>query len=237
MKRLIIFLMTAALVVPLYSQDKGKSKEEEKKATEEKKAAEEKKDEKGTGEKLKVAVYQEITLEDFETTAYSNKNIQYVVTSDQEASVAIRDQLPSQAPNSKKYLGFKLKTRGGDIYKITLAKEIIIDKHCKSISFWIYGKKTMGELSFLLQDTQKQVHQLRICTIDFIGWKKIQVLLTNKIAQQDDFLNQKKTMKFLSMQYKSAGSREKPAQWQFFYLDDITATVRERYDDKQSDEW
>jgi hypothetical protein len=65
----------------------------------------------------------------------------------------------------------------------------------------------------------------------------VTVNLSNRIAQSDDFLNQKKTMKILQLQYRTAGSKERPSQWQYLYIDDITATVRERYNDKQSDEW
>jgi hypothetical protein len=178
-----------------------------------------------------------VILEDFETTPYSNNNISFNVTSDQQAKLTVRDQLPANA-NSKKYLGLKFKTRGGDIFVIKPSKELIIDKFCKSISFWIYGKKTGGEITILFQDTKKNIHKITVVqTINFSGWKQVTVPLRNDIAQEDDFLNQKKTMKIINIQYRSATASGKTSQWEYLYLDDITATVRERYDDKQSDEW
>jgi len=225
-KKFILAIMALAFIAPLYAQEK-KEKGKDEKAAEAKKPAADK----------KVTVWQEIVLEDFETTPYSNKNITYNVTSDQEAKLTVRDQLPATA-NSKKYLGLKFKTKGGDIFVIKPAKELIIDKYCKSISFWVYGRKTNGELTFMLQDTKKDNHVIMLAqTINFSGWKQITVPLRNNIAQDDDFLNQRKTMKIINIQYKSATSRRKPSQWEYLYLDDITATVRERYDDKQSDEW
>ncbi|HPV43504.1 MAG TPA: flagellar filament outer layer protein FlaA [Spirochaetota bacterium] len=230
-KKFIMVIMALALIVPLYAQEKKeKAKEDmakEEKAAEAKKPAADK----------KVTVWQEIVLEDFETTPYSNKNITYNVTSDQDAKLTVRDQLPATA-NSKKYLGLKFKTKGGDIFVIKPAKELIIDKYCKSVSFWVYGRKNFGQLTFMLQDTKKDTHVIMLVqTINFSGWKQITVPLRNNIAQDDDFLNQKKTMKIVNIQYKSATSGRKPSQWEYLYLDDITATVRERYDDKQSDEW
>jgi hypothetical protein len=230
-KKFIMVIMALALIAPLYAQEKKeKAKEDmakEEKAAEAKKPAADK----------KVTVWQEIVLEDFETTPYSNKNITYNVTSDQDAKLTVRDQLPATA-NSKKYLGLKFKTKGGDIFVIKPAKELIIDKYCKSISFWVYGRKNFGQLTFMLQDTKKDNHVIMLVqTINFSGWKQITVPLRNNIAQDDDFLNQKKTMKIVNIQYKSATSGRKPSQWEYLYLDDITATVRERYDDKQSDEW
>ena len=230
-KKFIMVIMALALIVPLYAQEKKeKAKEDmakEEKAAEAKKPAADK----------KVTVWQEIVLEDFETTPYSNKNITYNVTSDQDAKLTVRDQLPATA-NSKKYLGLKFKTKGGDIFVIKPAKELIIDKYCKSVSFWVYGRKNFGQLTFMLQDTKKDTHVIMLVqTINFSGWKQITVPLRNNIAQDDDFLNQKKTMKIVNIQYKSATSGRKPSEWEYLYLDDITATVRERYDDKQSDEW
>lgn len=214
MKQFVIAIMALALTTPLYSQEK-----------------------KEAGDKQKVTVWQEIALEDFETTPYTDKNITYGVTSDQDAKLAIRDQLPG-APNSKKYLGIKVKTRGNDTFVLKPAKELIIDKFCKSITFWVYGKKTMGELSFMIQDTKKVNHKIIIIpTIDFVGWKKFTVNLGNKIIQEDDFINQKKTMKIINIQYKTAMGKEVVSNWHFLYLDDIIAVVRERYSDKQSDEW
>ncbi len=231
-KKIIIAIMALALCAPLYSQDKGKAKDD--KGAAEDKSAESKKT---AGDRQKVVVWQEVILEDFETTPYTDKNISYNVTSDQEVKLSIRDQFPAKA-NSKKYLGLKIKTRGGDTVTIKPPKEILIDKFCKSISFWVYGKKTYGELSFMVQDTKKINHKLiAVPVVNFLGWKQFTVLITSKIAQEDDFLNQKKFIKIINIQYKTVGSKHKPSQWEYIYLDDITATVRERYDDKQSDEW
>lgn len=231
-KKMTIALMALALFMPLYAQDKNKAADEKKAA--EDKGADAKKE---AADKQKVTVWQEITLEDFETTQYTNKNLSFNVTSDQDAKLTIRDQQPSNA-KSKKYLGLKVKTRGGDIITIKPAKEIVIDKYCKSISMWVYGKKTYGELSFMIQDTKKNNHKIVIVpVVNFLGWKQFTVLLTGKIQQEDDFVNQKKFMKILNFQYKTVGSKAKPSEWEFLYIDDITATVRERYDDKQSDEW
>ena len=240
-KKIIVFLITLAFAAPLYTQEKNKTeKKEEKKAEESKTEKSERlSDEtKKPAPAKKVTVWQQITLEDFETAPYSNKNLSFNVTSDQEAKLTIRDQLPGNA-NSKKYLGLKFKTKGGDTFTIKPAKDIIIDKYCKSISFWVYGKKSGGELSFMLQDTKEVNHHIIITpTINFSGWKQITVPIGTRVAQEDDYMNQKKTMKILSIQYRTAtGSMRRLSSWEFLYLDDITATVRERYDDKQSDEW
>ncbi|HNW26967.1 MAG TPA: flagellar filament outer layer protein FlaA, partial [Spirochaetota bacterium] len=218
-KKIIIAIAALAFVAPLYSQDKGKESEVKKPAG-------------------NVVTWQEIVLEDFETTPYTNKNVSFRVSSDQDASILIRDNLPATS-SSKKYLGLKVKTRGNDSFVIKPAKDIVIDKFCKSISFWVYGGKTHGEVSFMLQDTEKNNHRLVVVpVINFVGWKQFTVPLTNKVAQEKDFLNQKKIMKILNIQYRTVGNREiqKPATWEFVYLDDITATVREPRAGKQDDQ-
>ncbi len=220
-RTMIVILAAVFMSATLYSQEKKS----------------ESKDGAAADTKQKMTVYQEIFLEDFETTPYTDKNISFNVTSDQEAKLAIRTDLPAYE-KSKKYLGIKMKSRGGDIFIIKPAKEIIIDKYCKSISFWVYGKKTMGELSFMLQDTKQVNHKLVILpSIDFLGWKQVTVLLSKRIAQEEDFLSQKKIMKLINIQYRIPGGKERPSEWQYLYLDDIIAVVRDRYTDKQSDEW
>jgi hypothetical protein len=229
LKKLIIMIAALAFIAPLYSQDKGKEKEE-KKAVEEKTAVSKK-------PAATVVTWQEIVLEDFETTPYSSKNVSYNKISDQDAGLSIRDQFPA-TPASKKYIGLKVKTRGDDTFIIKPAKDIIIDKFCRSISFWVYGEKSYGEVSFLLQDTENINHRLVVVpVVNFLGWKQFTVPLTSKVGQEKDFLNQKKIMKILNIQYRSIGGKEKPAKWEYIYLDDITATVRERNTGKQNDEW
>lgn len=218
-KKCMLAIMITALIAPLYSQDKENAADKQ------------------DPKKPQVTVWQEIMLEDFETTPYADRNITFNRTNDQEAKLTIRDQLPAVG-TSKKYLGVKVKSRGGDIFVIKPAKEIIIDKFCKSISFWVYGKRDLGELSFMIQDTKKENHKLLILpAINFMGWKKVTINMGANIIQDDDFLNQKKTMKLINIQYRIPTASPRPSQWTYIYLDDITAVVRERYNDKQSDEW
>ena len=226
--KLLIALIAAGMLFPLYSQDKKETPE-----TKDKEETAEKKDAK----KAKgPAVFQEIMLEDFETNPYTDKNVTFGSTGYQQAKVSIRDQYPAPTGSSKKYLGIKVYARNNDVFTLKMTKEILIDKYCKYINFWVYGKSLQGDLSFLILDGNEQTHKIKICNLDFMGWKKIQVGIPAKVAQQDEYINQKRTIKILQIQYHAA-VMSTTARWQFFYLDDITATVREKYDDKQSDEW
>lgn len=226
--KLLIALVAAGMLLPLYSQDK--------KATPENKDKEETADKKEAKKGKGPVIFQEIMLEDFETTPYTDKNLSFNYTGYQQAKISIRDQFPAPTGSSKKYLGLKVFARNNDVFTIKPAKEIVMDKYCKYINFWVYGKNIQGDLSFLLMDGNEQTHKIKICNLDFIGWKKIQVPITGKVVQQDDFINQKRTVKLLQIQFHAA-VMSTTTRWQFFYIDDITATVREKYDDKQSDEW
>ncbi len=225
-RRFLISLLITAMMIPLYSQEK---KVEAEKKEEKKQEKQEKKDKSYT-------VYQEIILEDFETSVYTDKNISFGFTGYQAGKLAIRDQSPAPGGSSKKYLGVKVKARAGDTFVIKPVKELLIDKYCRAISMWVYGKNYSGELVILIMDANEQIHKLRMGNLNFIGWKKLMVPITKNIAQQDEFLNQKRFIKILQIQY-TAANREQVARWQYFYIDDISAMVRDKYDDKQSDEW
>jgi hypothetical protein len=217
-KKLIMAFAVLTLTMPLYPQNKGAEKQDKKPAD-------------------KIIMWQEFLLEDFETTQYSNKDVSYSVSSDQDAVLSIRTDTPATA-NSKKYLGLKVKTRGSDTFVIKPPKELVLDKYCKSISIWVYGEKTHGEVSLMLQDAEQVNHRLvMVPVIDFVGWRQFTVLLTNKINQGDGLQNKKRTLKVMNIQYRTTLSTGKAAQWEYVYLDDLTVTVREPAGGKQNDQW
>jgi hypothetical protein len=181
-------------------------------------------------------VYTETVLEDFETAEYSDDNIKFRKTRDQDAGLQIRDQFPAPFNSSKKYLGVKVNGKSGDSFQIFPAKPLEIKKYAQSISIWVYGKNFAGDLTIIVQDAANKTHRLYLGKMNFLGWKKITVNLDRKIKQQDAYLEQEKSLKILHIQYKPANRTIHP-QWHYFYIDDITATVRDKYKDSQSDDW
>lgn len=180
--------------------------------------------------------YTEKILEDFEETAFTGEHISFIKTVDQEADLQIREEYPAPVQDSTKYLGVKINGRFGDVFKIKPPEELIIEGHARSIELWVYGKNFSGELSLLLQDTEKQVHRLVFGRLNFLGWRKMRVMITPRVRQQHRFLHQDESMRILEFQYRPQ-NRERATRWQYFYIDHITTTVRERYMDRQTDDW
>ncbi len=223
MKKIFTGFILLLFLVPAISQDKKEpAKEPEKKA--------------GEVEQVTQNIYSEITLEDFETNQYTNSNIKFTQSKEQQGSVAVRDQYPAEYNNSKKYLGVKVYAKKGDTFQIFPAKPLEIKQYCKSISMWVYGKKFAGELSIMLQDVNGDNYRISFGTATFLGWKKITVALDSRIKQQDEYLEKEKYMRLLHIQYRATNDTLHP-EWQYFYIDDITATVREKYKDRQNDDW
>ncbi len=179
--------------------------------------------------------YSRMILEDFESTQYGESNIKYHVSTDQKGGIAIRDQFPSPAKDSKKYLGLKMFGRIGDVLQITPAKKLIIDKHCKSISMWVYGKDISGEVSIMLIDGSGASHRMIMGRLNFTGWRELTVSLPKEVSQMDKYLSQKKQLELTKIMY-NPGNTGRNA-WTYVYFDDISAMVREKFYDKQSDEW
>lgn len=219
MKKIFIGFILLLFMLPAVSQD---NKEPEKKP--------------GEAEQVGQSIYTEIALEDFEANQYSNTNLKFIQSDEQQAALAIRDQYPAEFNNSKKYLGVKLYAKKGDSFQIFPAKPIEITKYCKSLSVWIYGKKFSGEISLMLQDVEGTTHRITIGNTAFLGWKKLTVNLNQKIKQQHDYLEKENGLKLMHIQYRAANASLHP-EWQYFYIDDITATVRDKYKDRQSDDW
>jgi len=215
MKKIFLpVLLILLMIAPGFTQDKDTKKKE----------------------KIGDKVYYEHVLEDFETTKYTQKNLQFRISRGQEGSLSIRDQYPAPIGKSKKYLGIKIKGKKGDFYQIMPEKELIINKYCRSIAVWVYGKRFSGELSLLLQDATKQNHRLVLGSLNFLGWRKLIVKMHNNIKQEDEYLNQKRVMKILQIQYRPQNIDIHP-RWQYFYIDDISVMARDKYTDRQSDDW
>ena len=219
LRKLSIIFISLLFLVPAYTQTKKDS------------------DKKTDDTTTKIAkIYQEIVLENFEETLWTKKNIIFQKTKNQKADISIRDQYPAPYKNSKKYLGFKIFGKQGDVLKIRPTKELIIEKYCKEISLWVYGKRFSGELSVLLQDSKKRNHRLIFGKLNFLGWRKMRIKLTKNIKQEDLLLSQKQQLKIFEFQYRPANRTRRPI-WQYFYLDDLSAYVRDKYTDRQDDNW
>ena len=180
--------------------------------------------------------YTEELLEDFEETVFTGEHITFIRTVDQEADLQIREEYPAPVQDSTKYLGVKVNGRFGDVFKIKPPEDLTIEGHARSIELWVYGKNFSGELSLLLQDAEDQVHRLVFGRLNFLGWRKMRVMITPHVRQQHRYLHQDENMRILEFQYRPQ-NRERATRWHYFYIDHITTTVRERYRDRQSDDW
>jgi hypothetical protein len=175
-------------------------------------------------------------LDDFETAAYSDANLKFMQAADRDGVLSVGDKYPAPVNNSKRYLGVKVYAKRGDTFQIIPANPIEITKYCKAISLWVYGERSAGELSIMLQDSSGATHILNYGTIASNGWKKISKNLGTKIKQDIDYPDNKNSIKILHIQYRAFTKKTEP-QWQFFYIDDITATVRDKYLDRESNDW
>ncbi len=234
-KRIIACLIMIFVMAPVNSQEK----KAEKKKTEVKAAEKEKKAEAKAPAKAPLGdhIYYETTIEGFEKNEYTDKQVKYFRKSTEEwYGIAVRDQYPAPIKDSKKYLGVKLYGKKGNVIQIIPPKKLLIDKFCRSLSIWVYGKKLAGELSILLKDANGTTHRLIMGVLDYHGWRKLTVKLRRRIAQEDEYLNQQRQMEILKFIYKPLTGSRLPREHRF-YMDDVTAMVREKYVDRQTDDW
>jgi len=228
-KKIFICLFTVLFTFPVFSQEKKTTAEAVKKPAVK---------EKSNTSLIKDTLYSEEVLEDFEQTVYTNKNITFRKFKDrQDAKIGIRDEFAAPKGNSKKYLGIKIFGKRGDSFSIKPEKELVIKKRCQSIAFWVYGKGFSGQFSAYIRDAEGKAHRLTIGTLNFRGWRKLIVKLPKRILQEDRFLNQKRYIKITKLIYRPGNTPKRHPIWQYFYIDDISAMVRKKYTDRQSDDW
>ena len=189
-------------------------------------------------------VYREITLMDFENIEFKESDIIFQKSRDEVYKVTIRDEAPAPIPGSKKYLGVKLRGSRSNAIQIKFPadKQPVINDYCQSISMWVYGKRFSGTLSLFIMDAEGNTHKLSFGKLNFHGWYKLTKILTPEIVQNEKFLERKSSMKILSILYVPGtwykfGTNVIDPVWQSFYVDDITAKVRDKYKDIQDDDW
>ncbi|MCP4130627.1 MAG: hypothetical protein GY754_06560 [bacterium] len=227
MNRTILFVLLAVVIaMPGYTQPADEAAEKKEDDAPEKAMV--------IGDRL----YSEETLEDFEKTEFSKKDLVFRAVKDrQQGSIKIRNMLAAPTGSSKKYLGVKVFGKKGDSFTIVPAKTLEIKKRCQSIGIWVYGKRFSGGLSMYIRDVDNKNHRIRIGALNYLGWKKFIVKIPRKVRQEDKFLSQKKSIKITKIVYRPGNSKRKHPKWQYFYIDDITVMVREKYTDRQSDDW
>lgn len=221
MKKFLYLLIVLLLCLPAVAQDGNAEKDKEQ---EEFDAA------------INDQVYSEIVVEDFETNEYTNKNVKLRVTKYQKFGIQMRTVFPAPVKDSKKYLGIKIYGRRGDVLTIMPPKPLEIKDHIQSISVWVYGKNFAGELSLVVKDANRKVHRLSFGKLNFLGWRKLTYRFTKSIAQEDKYLAQPRSIQILQIQY-NPGNTGRLGKWNYFYLDNISAKVRKKYEDRQSDDW
>ena len=193
----------------------------------------------GFSKKIETKIYKEQILEDFEKSKYDNKkHLSYQVHDNnaKRPSIKIRNQFPAPTKGSKNYLGIKFYAKWGDFLNVTPVKPLKVYKYCKEFYVWVYGKNYAGELSFVIQDSDKNIHRLVMGRLNFLGWRKLKVKVRNHIKQEEDLLNKKKFIQIIRIQYRAANRTRLPI-WHYFYIDNISVSVRDKYTDKQSDDW
>lgn len=220
MKKFLSCMVIILFIAPVFSQDANKDQGKS-----------------SDTDKVTQKIYTEEIIEDFESSQYTaQKSLKYDVTNQQLADLQMRDQFPAQYNNSKKYLGVKVFGKRGDVFRIVPEKPFVIKKYCRDLNVWVYGKGFSGELIFVIQDVNDTVHNVSFGRLNFNGWRKLTAEIKPKIKQQNEYLEQEKSFKILFILYKPANDTQVPI-WHYFYLDDITATVRDKYKDNQSDAW
>lgn len=181
-------------------------------------------------------IYDEIPLEDFEVNNYTMKNAKFMYEKGKQAGVSIRTEYPAPIPGSKRYLGIKIFGKKEDAISIYPMKPIIIDYYCKNLSIWTYGKGLTGLLSVLIKDSTGNTHMLPFGQLNHQGWRKMFVNISNKIIQKKQFINQANHITIISLVY-NPGNEKWGNKWNYVYLDELTATIRGKYTDRQSDDW
>jgi hypothetical protein len=183
-------------------------------------------------------VYREVAVETFENVQYTEKNIKIQASRDEKAEISIRSEYPAPIKDSKKYLGIKIHGKQGNDVTITPPKELPITEHCQAISVWVYGKNFSGDLYMLVRDSEGQVKRFYFGKLNFLGWRKLSYTVPKDFQQEDKYLAQPKSINIVQILYKPGRTTPlKADDWEYFYIDDISAKVRKKYVDKQSDAW
>lgn len=161
--------------------------------------------------------YKKIKLEDFEKKTLS-------VLPDMD----IRSDYPAPVPESSQYVRWQIFRGKGHSVEFNISQNAMVTHYVRSFSIWIYGTFLPGKLYVLVKDVNSDFHLIEIGNLKFRGWREMSVDIPDHVVQQTLTLNEKTGIQFMRIIFHP-GINKGLKEWQHFYMDDISLSVREKF--------
>lgn len=99
----------------------------------------------------------------------------------------LRNRIQQVSITDEYVLGIKTEFYGRNEMAINaeLRKPIFIPGLVKRLSLWVLGRNKRHELSIVLLDMDGNVKKLPMGTLDFVGWKKLEVVIPDSVNQEN----------------------------------------------------
>ncbi|TAL30379.1 MAG: hypothetical protein EPN93_19880 [Spirochaetes bacterium] len=181
-------------------------------------------------------LYHRIRVEGFENSPWGKANLVAGTNARAEIEVSIEEQFAAPVRGSVKYLVVRSRGELSDMLSLAPSQKLRIPSLCRSISVWVYGMNTGGVLSMIVRDNRDARHRISFGTLNFLGWKELTAAIPDETRQTSDALGQSHEIEIERINYQR-GSGVQRDEIIGFFLDEITALVREEYKDLKRKEW
>ncbi len=171
-------------------------------------------------------IYQEILLESFDSLPFTERDIRQ--NESIRAHLIIKEDYPAPLPDSGRYLTVEIESDGPDALQVFFRRQPVLRQHTRWFSIWAHGMKLPGDLLILVEDTRGQVHQLSFGTLNFRGWRRLTAEVPDHVIQYDHVPGINEALKIVQLIYRP-GPRKRLKKDQIFFLDNLSASVREKY--------
>ncbi|MCB1159319.1 MAG: hypothetical protein KDK45_17585, partial [Leptospiraceae bacterium] len=102
----------------------------------------------------------------------------------------------------------------------------IIEK-LETFTLNIYSNSSGGELSLILQEKNGERKKIPACSLNFEGWKQIEIPVSGKFPQLDDSFGNSSKIVFLGFQYEPSINTSKEKEI-IFVIDDISIKIKDK---------
>jgi hypothetical protein len=181
-------------------------------------------------------LYHRIRVEGFETSPWGKANLVAGTNTRANIEITIEEQFAAPVRGSLKYMVVRSRGELSDMLSLVPSQKLKIPSLCRSISVWVYGMNTGGVLSMIVRDNQDARHRISFGTLNFLGWKELTAAVPDETHQTSDALGQSHEIEIERINYQR-GSNVQRDEIISFFLDEITALVREEYKDIRRKEW
>lgn len=170
-------------------------------------------------------IYKTVMLENFEDREVAE------IFFPQETRVQVKfsTELAPPIAESQRYASLHILESGERRARLQFINPPVVNEHCRAFTFWLNVEKPHARLSLIVEDRDGVRHFIDSGDLQFRGWRRMTLPVSQKIRQNDRYLGEKAALKLIGIEIVFSKKYTK-GKLPVILIDEIAAEVRRKYE-------